>query len=170
MLTVRPIHPDEWREYKRVRLRALQDAPDSFGSTHAAESTRADEAWASRLKLAHLSEKDVALFAEYQSMICGLAWCKIEAEAPEVANLYQMWVTPEARGKGDGSQLLESAIVWASRAGATVMRLSVTVADSPAMRLYLRRGFAKVGEVEPLRFGSSIYAQAMELKLSSSAA
>ena len=170
MLTIRPIHPEEWRDYKRVRLRALQDAPDSFGSTYAAESTRPDEAWASRLKQAQRSQEDAALFAEHESTICGLAWCKIEADAPEVANLYQMWVAPETRGRGAGSQLLEAAIVWASRTGADVMRLGVTVADSPAMRLYVRRGFAKVGEVEPLRLGSSIFAQAMELKLSNSAA
>ena len=170
MLTVRPIHPDEWREYKHLRLRALQDAPDSFGSTYAAESTRQDEAWVARLQLAQLSEKDAALFAEHGSTICGLVWCKIETDAPEVANLYQMWVAPEARGRGAGTELLEAAIAWASRAGASVVRLGVTVADSPAMRLYVRRGFGKVGEVEPLRLGSSISAQAMELRLSNGAA
>jgi ribosomal protein S18 acetylase RimI-like enzyme len=170
MLTIRPIQPAEWREYRRLRLCALQDAPESFGSTYAAEATRQDEAWAARLQQAHLSDRDAALFAECGSTICGLAWCKILPHTPEVANLYQMWVAPETRGIGAGSQLLEAAIVWASQAGANVMRLSVTVADSPAMRLYVRRGFAKIGEVEPLRVGSSISAQAMELKLSSSAA
>ena len=170
MLTIRPIHPGEWREYRRLRLRALQDAPDSFGSTYEAEATREDEAWAARIQQAYISGNDAALFAEYKSTICGLAWCKIDAHALEVANLYQMWVAPETRGIGAGSELLEAAIVWASQAGANVMRLGVTVADSPAMRLYVRRGFAKVGEVEPLRLGSSISAQAMELKLSNSAA
>ena len=40
----------------------------------------------------------------------------------------------------------------------------VTAANRPAMRLYLAHGFRPVGTLEPLREGSELMAQAMELE------
>jgi hypothetical protein len=36
--TIRTIHPTEWQAYKAIRLRALADAPDAFGSTLSLEA------------------------------------------------------------------------------------------------------------------------------------
>ncbi|MEJ2632817.1 MAG: GNAT family N-acetyltransferase [Acidihalobacter sp.] len=170
MVIVRRIHPDEWREYKQLRLRALQDAPDAFGSTYASELGREDDAWAARIREAYTSARNAALFAESDSKLCGLAWCSIDSENPEIAHLYQMWVAPEARGQGAATQLLHAATEWAFNAGAKAMLLGVTVANSPAMRLYLRYGFTRIGQAEPIREGSVLLAQTMQLKLPKSAA
>ncbi|MNJ78270.1 Mycothiol acetyltransferase [compost metagenome] len=76
-----------------------------------------------------------------------------------------MWVAPEARGLGAGRALLQSALDWARRAGMRHVRLGVTAADSPAMRLYRAQGFLPAGPLEPLREGSPLMAQAMALEL-----
>ncbi len=41
-LIVRTFAPHEWPTYKDLRLRALADSPDAFGSTLAAEQGRTD--------------------------------------------------------------------------------------------------------------------------------
>jgi len=166
LISVRPIAPPEWQKYRDIRLQALQDAPDAFGSTWAAEAAQADEHWSARTVAAASSNTDRALFAVNGEVVCGLVWCKLSAAEPGVADIYQMWVAPTARGMGAGRALLDHALAWAKNRGAQRVRLGVTVADSPAMQLYRSHGFAPVGEPEPLRAGSALMAQAMELNWS----
>jgi hypothetical protein len=45
---VRALRRDEWRNYRELRLRALSDSPDAFGSTWKAEAARPDSAWADK--------------------------------------------------------------------------------------------------------------------------
>lgn len=164
-LVVRPIRPDEWQSYRDIRLRALQDAPDAFGSTHDIERERPDDLWASRLRAASTSGTDLPLFAIVGDTLCGLAWCKISEADASVAHLYQMWVAPGARGQGAGGALLDEAIAFARRVGARMLCLGVTIADSPATRLYRSRGFVAAGAPVPLREGSALQAQNMRLAL-----
>lgn len=162
---VRPLRPDEWPLYREIRLRALQDAPDAFGSTFAAEQARPDALWASRLAAAATSGQDLALVAEDAGAAMGLAWCKLAAAEPGVADVFQMWVAPGARGRGLGAALLDACIAFARASGVQSLRLGVTLAESPAMRLYRSRGFEAVGAPEPLREGSGLMAQTMRLAL-----
>ena len=166
--TVRSIRPEEWQTYRAVRLRALQDSPDAFGSTYEIEVAQPDSWWTSRIATGATSGFDHALFADSGDAIRGLAWCKVSTSEPGVADLFQMWVDPGSRGNGIGAALVRESINFARRAGVDTLRLGVTVADSPAMRLYTSFGFAPVGTVEPLREGSAIPAQTMHLQLNES--
>ena len=162
---IRAFFPHEWRTYKDLRLRALADSPDAFGSTLAAEQDRTDAEWSSRLASGAGSGLDLPLVAEVDGEPAGLAWGRIDREDPEVAYLYQMWVAPDHRGLGAGKLLLEAVIAWAKEKNASYLVLGVTYRDSPAMRLYQRAGFAPVGQPEPLRLGSELLGQSMRLEL-----
>jgi hypothetical protein len=48
-LSVRKFAPHEWRLYRDLRLRALRELPDAFGSTFAREAERTDDEWTARL-------------------------------------------------------------------------------------------------------------------------
>lgn len=163
MISIRPIEPHEWPQYRDIRLHALRDAPDAFGSTWGAEADRADADWAARVQAAAASDRDRVLFAVDGGLACGLVWCKLSATEPGMADLFQMWVAPAARGRGVGQALLAQAIAWAWQTGMRRVRLGVTDADSPAMRLYLAHGFRPVGGLQPLREGSELQMQAMDL-------
>lgn len=165
MISIRPAAAHDWPIYRDARLSALRDAPDAFGSTFAAEAGRTDEAWAARVAAAATSPNDQLLLAFDQEQPCGLVWCKRSAAEPAVTDLYQMWVASGSRAKGAGQALLEAALEWARGAGTQRVRLGVTAADSPAMRLYQRHGFRPAGPLEPLRKGAALMAQAMELPL-----
>lgn len=165
MISVRSITPSEWREYRDVRLRALRDSPDAFGSTYDIEATRPDDIWSARINNAISSGTNQVLFAFNCEKVCGLVWCKLSASEPGVAELFQMWVDPSSRGFGVGHELLKEAVAWATSINVHRIRLAVTAADSPAMRLYRAHGFRPAGALEPLREGSSLMAQMMELEL-----
>ena len=161
---IRTLAHHEWSIYKDLRLRALADSPDAFGSLLAREQNRSDAEWASRLT-AGSNSSDLPLVAEVAEEPIGLAWGRIENSNPDVADLYQMWVAPSYRRLGAGKMLLAAVITWARAQNASYLELGVTSGNSPARRLYSRAGFEPVGLPQPLRPGSELLGQTMRLKL-----
>lgn len=164
-ICVRPFAPHEWPTYKHLRLRALADSPEAFGSTLATEQDRTDHEWSGRLASGAASDLNLPLLALVDGEPAGLAWGRIEQDDLAVANLYQMWVAPEHRRLGLGQMLVREIIAWATARGAACLDLAVTYRDSPAMRLYTRLGFQPAGPLEPLRPGSPLLEQPMRLNL-----
>jgi ribosomal protein S18 acetylase RimI-like enzyme len=162
---VRRLAAHEWPLYRALRLQALADSPDAFGSTFAAENALRDEDWAARLARGARSETDLPLVAEVDGVAAGLAWARFADDAADVAHLYQMWVSPAFRGAGAGRRLLDMAIDWARNRGLRTLVLGVTCGDTPAARLYARAGFQPVGPPAPLRPGSALLGQTLRLAL-----
>ena len=168
--TIRTLKASEWARYRDVRLRSLAESPNAFGSTLAAEQGRSEQAWAERLSSAAVSGQDCPLIAEQDCVVIGLLWAKVDACDDSSVHLFQMWVAPEYRGRGVGSMLLHEAVAWARRHNARSVQLGVTCGDTSALRLYTRAGFKIVGAPEPLRPGSELLAQSMQLLLHEAAA
>ncbi len=61
---------------------------------------------------------------------------------PQTAYISAMWVSPEARGRGIGAQLLDGALGFARAAGIRHIILFVTETQTAARALYERHGFA----------------------------
>lgn len=162
---IRPFTADEWPAYRAIRLRALEDAPDAFGSTLAAEQALAPDSWSTRMMRSTVSGIDRALAAERDGQLVGLAWAKVDADDPTLVNLFQMWVAPEARGQGVAGALLAEAVRWSRARGAQALRLGVNSANATALRLYERAGFVDVNVREPMRPGSDQIEQRMVLTL-----
>jgi GNAT superfamily N-acetyltransferase len=168
-LIIRTLEAHEWPTYRAVRLRALADSPDAFGSTLAAEQDRTPDAWAARLSAAAVSGQDYPLIAELAGTAVGLVWAKVDATNASLVNVFQMWVAPESRGRGVAATLLREAIKWARSKNARIVQLGVTCGDTSAVRLYVREGFQEFGSPE-LRPGSPLLEQAMRLAIDESAA
>ena len=166
-LNIRRFAADEWQLYRDLRLRALEESPDAFGSTYEHELQQSDEQWATRLARAAGSAQDLPLVAEVDGEPSALAWVRIDEGAPSVAHLYQMWVAPTRRRHGVGRAMLDAAIAWVRAAGARAMVLDVTCGNDDAVGLYESVGFTLTGERKPLRPGSALQSQSMRLVLTS---
>jgi GNAT superfamily N-acetyltransferase len=162
---VRRFEATEWPTYRELRLRALAESPDAFSSTLEIEQPRAGEIWVTRLSAAVASQLDMPLLALTSGTPGGLAWARVDQTDRSRVNVFQMWVAPEFRSRGLGGRLLQAAIAWARARGARCVCLGVTLAESPAMRMYLAAGFRPSGPANPLRPGSSLLAQTMALQL-----
>lgn len=163
---VRRLLAHEWQAYRALRLRALAQDPDAFGSTLAAEQALPDDTWASRVARSEVSGIDCALVAQAGDALVGLLWAKVDPADPGRVNLFQMWAAPECRGRGVAAALLDQALRWARERGTRVVHLGVNRANASALRLYERAGFQAIGAPYPMREGAPHIEQEMRLDLS----
>jgi len=162
-VSVRQFRAEEWPTYRELRLLALADTPDAFGSTFELEAARPDEHWAERVSVAGKSPSQLLLVAELGAERVGLASGVIAPAEPEIARVFQMWVAPRARGRGCATALLDTLVAWARAAHASSVGLCVTCGDTAARRLYERAGFTPHGALGTLRPDSSVRVQPMLL-------
>ena len=164
---IREFKESECNLYKQLRLESLLESPDAFGGTYENENQRSDADWLTRFSMGVQSSTDIPLVAFCDRNPVGLAWGRIEVAEMEVANLYQMWISPESRGKGLGLLLLERVREWSVKLGAHQLNLGVTVSNGNAYQLYRSFGFSNFGAPEPLRPGSDLKVQPMSLNVKS---
>ena len=164
-ISVRKFELDEVSTYRSLRLSALEESPDAFGSTLGAEQLRTTEEWASRLEGGCNSGLDLPLIGRVDTTPAGLAWGKVDRSDRTIVHLYQMWVAPEFRGRGIARLLLRTIVAWAASLEARSVHLGVASGKSSAMRLYASEGFVPFGQVEPLRSGSALLAQRMRFEI-----
>jgi GNAT superfamily N-acetyltransferase len=158
---LRRIHADEWRELRDLRLRALRDAPDAFGSTYEREIEYPDQDWLEWAVDSGEGGSSITVIALDDGRWIGMAMGAPHRDHPEEAGLFAMWVDPGARGAGVGRALIERVVVWAGSAGFAVLRLRVTVSNDAAVRMYARMGFSDLGDRLPLRDGSDVLTMSM---------
>jgi dihydropteroate synthase len=158
-VVIREARADEWREWRELRLRALADTPDAFGETLATARAKDEATW--RSFTAPQPDK-LRLLAERDGVPVGMC-VPVIADDQRRANLYAMWVAPEARGSGVGQALVDTALRWCRSQAALEVELRVT--GDGAKRMYERCGFRDTGERLPLREGSDVISATMVAKL-----
>ncbi|MDI6103691.1 GNAT family N-acetyltransferase [Actinoplanes sp. NEAU-A12] len=138
MIELRVLSPDDWQIWRTLRLAALAEAPYAFGSRLAdwqGENDRA-ERWRDRLELPGSYNVVALLDDQPVGMASG-----VPVDEPGVVELFSMWVSPTARGRGVGDRLVQAVEQWAGQRQAKVLRLSVMRGNEAAERLYQRCGF-----------------------------
>jgi len=131
-----------------VRLRALQESPSAFGSTHARESTFTGEEWRARLERWN-GVRGIGYLAFENAVACGIAGALLDEEDATRAQLVSMWTAPTHRRKGIGRLLVEEVAGWAVQHGVVVLQLMVTSKNQSAIGFYEELGFTRTGRVEP---------------------
>ena len=142
-MKIQKIGPSDWQRLKVIRLDALADAPDAFGSTLNAETQSSDQNWKDRL----VSQNVTTLIATINQSDVGLA---VGAPYDDDAGLYSMWVAPSARGKGVADRLIASVAHWAKERGHKQLLLDVADSNQAAINLYQRNGFEPTGVTSSL--------------------
>ena len=165
-MRMRNFEVGDWATLRDLRLRALADAPDAFGSTLEAEEKMSEADWIGRAAPPADSPPCINLIVELDEEPVGLAYACLDAADPGRADLYAMWVDPSTRRSGFGRAIVDRVADWALSAGAERLVLEVTEGNQAARGLYERTGFVPTGERSPLRPGASLFVLAMELDLS----
>ena len=137
---VRRLLPGDAALYREIRLEALTQTPEAFGSTFEAEGVRPLAWFADRLDGA-------ALFGAFDGAeLLGIAGLYIQQGRKHAhkGSLWTMYVRPSARRMGIGRRLVEAVIEHARR-HVELVQLSVVSGNEEARRLYASLGFIEYG-------------------------
>jgi predicted GNAT family acetyltransferase len=148
MSELRRLGPDDWETYREIRLAALADSPDAFGSTLERERELGEDGWRRRLT------GPVYVVEDPRPVAVGGIFDN--AGTPHV---WGMWTHPEHRGRGHARRILDALIP-----PGTPAQLDVNITNGGARVAYERYGFVGTGEVEPLRPGSDQQIELMVLR------
>lgn len=139
MIALRVLSPDDWRDWRELRLHALAEAPDAFGSRLADWQGAGDteERWRGRLEWAPFN-----VIASLDDRPAGMASGATENGD---AHLLSMWVEGFARGQGVAEALIDAVADWARGTGADRLVLMVVEDNARAWAAYTRNGFTAIG-------------------------
>jgi GNAT superfamily N-acetyltransferase len=139
-LRVRRIDRTDWQALRTIRLEALTDAPEAFGSTLDGALRLSDRQWRAKVTNSYY------LVAERDGVVIGMVSGGFNDQYPGTHWLYGMYVTPDARGSGAAKLLVRGIVDWAREDGGDELYLHVASGAPRARAFYEKSGFTLTGE------------------------
>jgi ribosomal protein S18 acetylase RimI-like enzyme len=151
------LEPSQWNEYKTLRLRALQEEPQAFGSSYAENVSKPDSYWVERLEDVQQGKNWLVFAKEGEKLLGMMGGFRKNEDPQDTVNVIAVYVAKEARGKGVSKKLMKALLdEFEKIANITKVKLSVNKQQIPAVKLYEGFGFKVVGQ-ENLRLGDGNY-------------
>ena len=167
-MVVRRARAGEWEALREIRLAALADSPDAFGSTLAEEHDADEARWRGWITGEGWAGAVATFIADGSGPLLGMATGYRPDDRPTTGWLFAMWVRPERRGEGLGRRLVAAVEEWAAALDIDQLLLHVTDGNDGAVRFYASCGFVGTSDApEPLREGSDRMTQTMRLLVGS---
>ena len=143
MIEVKKLPPDRRKEFRELRLEALQNDPLAFGSSYEEEKNLTKDEWKRRIKN--------ALFASANDTLVGMIVYIIDnkMKTKHIATIFGVYVKHENRGQGIGKKLIESALeIIQKNVNVSKIKLTVNPEQKAAVKLYETFGFEVVGRLK----------------------
>ncbi|HEX9038552.1 MAG TPA: GNAT family N-acetyltransferase [Ktedonobacterales bacterium] len=145
---IRELTGDDAAAYQALRLRALREEPEAFGSSYEESRLRPLEEVAGRLRAGRAAGDFTSGATEESGALSGIVtFVRAQgAKNRHNADIYGMYVAPEARGKGYGRALMQDLIARArALEGVETLALAVVTTNAAARALYQSLGFTVYG-------------------------
>lgn len=161
---VKKLSKDDWRGYRDVRLEALKESPDAFGSSYSENIGRSDQYWMNKLSL--LDEKKeknffCAVLDNGNFISIGGAYQDNNNEW----NIIAMYAKKEYRGLGAGSLLFSKILDELRGKKVKKVFLRVNVIKVPAVSLYKKFGFKIIKSASNQLLGDGNFYEEYEMSL-----
>ncbi|WP_024288164.1 GNAT family N-acetyltransferase [Cellulomonas sp. KRMCY2] len=145
MTTVCRLTEEGWESLRDLRLEALSEAPEAFGSSPARELGFKESHWRMRLRSTAWFVAD-----DHGAQVGLVAGMPEPGAEPDDRHVLALWVRPTYRGHGVTADLLSAVASWARQDGARTLSLWVVQDNLAAQASYRRLGFEPSGVTMPL--------------------
>lgn len=144
-LELRPANYSDWAAYRQLRLTMLADSPAAFDEQIADATARDEQGWQVTTR-SKLMDDSCWFVASAGQQLVGQAQGRRYGSR---CYLLEVFVLPQARGKGLADALISLVAQWASSVGFTELWLDVAETQQAALRRYISLGFSPTGKREP---------------------
>ena len=164
-MRIRRLEPHEIALHRDIRLRALRDAPDSFGESAAEAEGRPASYWEELTRSVTEPGRYVMFLACDGVAVHGSTYGLRDPQDRYAGRVGGTWVAPLHRRQGIGKTLLQAAVVWARDQGLRRLRLWAPATNVAALLLYQQAGFADTGQRRALPTNAALEIVELECTL-----
>jgi ribosomal protein S18 acetylase RimI-like enzyme len=137
-MKIRLLTTEDHKIWKAIRLEALQSSPENFGMSYDEEMNLPAEDWS-------IQNNDIfgAFIEDKLIATTGFFTLRMK-KMKHRGRLFAIYVTPNYRGQGIASQLIETVINHA-KSRVIQLHLTCTITNESALNLYQKHGFKTYG-------------------------
>ena len=164
-MKIRVLEPYEVSFHRELRIRVLNDSPDSFGETASEAEARPRSYWEELTRSVTEPNRHVMFVAFEGDAIVGTTYGLLDRQRNDAGRVGGMWVAPSQRRRGVGGALLAAVLAWARERGLKRVGLWAPASEPAAIALYFRAGFKDTGRHRPLPNKADLRISEMEIEL-----
>lgn len=137
----------DWKEFKKLRLRALQNEPSAFLSSYVELKNDSDDKWKTHVK-EFINGNSIVIVAKNKDTFIGMvgAYFSKYIKARHVASIWGTYVDKEYRGQKIGYRMLQK-LIETIQTFPHIKKILVEASSSQkeAQSLYQKLGFNIIG-------------------------
>lgn len=150
---IKLLNPQDLDAWKLIRLEALQDSPESFGSSYEEEVAHSDAEWVKGLN----SSDIFGVFKDNNLVACAGFFSLMTLKTKHRGVLWGMYTKPAYRGKGLACALIQT-IIHHAKSRVIQLHLTCVTSNVGALALYQKQGFKVYGtEPRALKIGNDYF-------------
>jgi len=141
LISTRRIKETDSFLFRELRLRALKDSPEAFMSSYESALSRSPASWREQVELSSMGSMRTTLLAFDAGRAVGIVAAYQIESSPSVAEILQVWVDPNYRGRGIALTLFQDVIAWATSNGYLKLIATIHKENAEVVEFYERLGF-----------------------------